>query len=93
MFGLVGVTLGSADAQIAEIGNVAVGIVSYVMFALGSSAIYQVTVQLALWRLVVESLELAGIAALDRVTAQGRAELAGRRRPGRRAECRRTVNR
>lgn len=76
VFGLVGVTLGSADAQIKEIGNVAVGILSYVIFMLGSSAIYQVTVRLALWRNVVESLEVAGVAALDRVKAQGRASSA-----------------
>jgi hypothetical protein len=37
----------------------------------GSSAIYQVTVRLALWRLIVESLDIANISTLDRVTAQG----------------------
>jgi uncharacterized membrane protein YjgN (DUF898 family) len=71
VFGLVGVTLGSADAQIKEIGTAVVGIVSYVIFMLGSSAIYQVTVRLALWRLIVESLDIAGVSALDRVSAQG----------------------
>jgi uncharacterized membrane protein YjgN (DUF898 family) len=76
VFGLVGVTLGSADAQIKEIGTAVVGIVSYVIFMLGSSAIYQVTVRLALWRLIVESLDIAGIAALDRVKAQGQASSA-----------------
>jgi uncharacterized membrane protein YjgN (DUF898 family) len=73
VFGLVGVTLGSADAQSKEIGTAVVGIVSYVIFMLGSSAIYQVTVRLALWRSIVESLDIAGIAALDRVKAQGQA--------------------
>ena len=76
VFGLVGVTLASADAQIKEIGTAVVGIVSYVIFMLGSSAIYQVTVRLALWRLIVESLDIAGIAALDRVKAQGQASSA-----------------
>jgi uncharacterized membrane protein YjgN (DUF898 family) len=73
VFGLIGVTLGSADAQSKEIGTAVVGIVSYVIFMLGSSAIYQVTVRLALWRSIVESLDIAGIAALDRVKAQGQA--------------------
>jgi uncharacterized membrane protein YjgN (DUF898 family) len=76
VFGLVGVTLGSADAQTKEIGNVVVGILSYVIFMLGSSAIYQVTVRLALWRNLVESLDIAGIAALDQVKAQGQASSA-----------------
>jgi uncharacterized membrane protein YjgN (DUF898 family) len=76
VFGLVGVTLASADPQMKEIGAAAVGIVSYVIFMLGSSAIYQVTVRLALWRLIVESLDIAGIAALDRVKAQGQASSA-----------------
>jgi uncharacterized membrane protein YjgN (DUF898 family) len=76
VFGLVGVTLASADAQTKEIGNVAVGILSYVIFMLGSSAIYQVTVRLTLWRVIVESLDVAGVAALDRVKAQGQASSA-----------------
>lgn len=76
VFGLVGVTLGSADAQTKEIGTVVVGILSYVIFMLGSSAIYQVTVRLAVWRNLVESLEVAGIAALDQVKAQGQASSA-----------------
>jgi hypothetical protein len=33
-------------------------------------------VRLALWRNVVESLEVAGVAALDRVKAQGQASSA-----------------
>jgi uncharacterized membrane protein YjgN (DUF898 family) len=76
VFGLVGLTLASADAQTKEIGNVVVGIASYVIFMLGSSAIYQVAVRLALWRIIVESLDIAGIAALDRVKAQGQASSA-----------------
>jgi uncharacterized membrane protein YjgN (DUF898 family) len=71
VYGLVGVTLDPANAQLSEIATVAVGLVSYVIFMLGSSAIYQVVVRLTLWRLVVESLDIAGISALDRVTAQG----------------------
>jgi len=71
VFGLVGVTFDSANTDIKEIATAVVGLVSYVLFMVGSSAIYQVTVRLATWRLVVESLEIAGISALDRVTAQG----------------------
>jgi uncharacterized membrane protein YjgN (DUF898 family) len=70
VLGLVGVTLG-ADSENKEIGNAVVGLVSYVIFMVGSSAIYQVTVRLALWRLIVESLDIANISTLDRVTAQG----------------------
>jgi uncharacterized membrane protein YjgN (DUF898 family) len=70
VLGLVGVTL-SADSENKEIGNAVVGLVSYVIFMVGSSAIYQVTVRLALWRLIVESLDIANISTLDRVTAQG----------------------
>lgn len=70
VLGLVGVTLG-ADSDNKEIGNAVVGLVSYVIFMVGSSAIYQVTVRLALWRLIVESLDIANISTLDRVTAQG----------------------
>jgi uncharacterized membrane protein YjgN (DUF898 family) len=70
VLGLVGVTLG-ADAENKEIGNAVVGFMSYVTFMVGSAAIYQVTVRLAIWRLVVESLDVAGISALDRVSAQG----------------------
>jgi uncharacterized membrane protein YjgN (DUF898 family) len=71
VFGLVGVTLDAANTDIKEIATAGVGLVSYVLFMLGSSAIYQVTVRLALWRLVVESLDIASLSALDRVTAQG----------------------
>jgi uncharacterized membrane protein YjgN (DUF898 family) len=72
VLGLVGVTLGS-DSENKEIGNAVVGLISYVIFMVGSAAIYQVTLRLAIWRLVVESLDIAGISALERVSAQGHA--------------------
>jgi hypothetical protein len=71
VFGLVNVTLVARYPELGEIAAAIVGIVSYVIFMLGSSTIYQVIVRLALWRLVVESLDIAGISALDRVTAEG----------------------
>ena len=42
------------------------------MIMLGYSAIYQGTVKLALWRGGVESIELAGLAALDARQGRGR---------------------
>lgn len=54
-----------------EFVQVAAGIVGYVVVALGYSTIYRATVMLSLWRLGMESLELKGLAALDRVKATG----------------------
>jgi uncharacterized membrane protein YjgN (DUF898 family) len=50
-------------------GALAVG---YMIIALGYSTVYQATVKLSLWRLGMESAEISGIAALDRVKAAGR---------------------
>lgn len=47
-------------------------VLAYVILALGYSAIYQATVKLSLWRLGMESAEISGIAALERVKAGGR---------------------
>src|SRR5262249_20829305 len=44
----------------------------YVVTALGFSTIYRATVQLSLWRLSTESLQLSGLSALDTVKANGR---------------------
>jgi hypothetical protein len=66
------VTLG-ADSENKDIGNAVVGLISYVIFMVGSAAIYQATVRFRVWRLVVESLDIAGISALERVSAQGQA--------------------
>jgi uncharacterized membrane protein YjgN (DUF898 family) len=47
-------------------------VVGYMIVALGYSTIYQATVKLSLWRLGMETAEISGIAALDRVKASGR---------------------
>jgi uncharacterized membrane protein YjgN (DUF898 family) len=44
----------------------------YVATALGFSTIYRATVQLSVWQLGVESLELSGLSALEKVKAGGR---------------------
>jgi uncharacterized membrane protein YjgN (DUF898 family) len=43
----------------------------YVVAALGYSTIHQATARLGLWRCVVESLDISGIAALEHVSAAG----------------------
>jgi uncharacterized membrane protein YjgN (DUF898 family) len=55
-----------------ELVTVAIVVVGYMILALGYSTIYQATVKLALWRLGMESAEISGVAALDRVKAGGR---------------------
>jgi uncharacterized membrane protein YjgN (DUF898 family) len=49
------------------------GVGFYAVAMLGYSTIYQATVKLGLWRCLSESLELSGLAALDRVSAAGQA--------------------
>jgi uncharacterized membrane protein YjgN (DUF898 family) len=56
----------SVAAQIAASVGV---VVLYVATALGFSTIYHVTVRLGLWRVGFESIDLAGLRALDRVKA------------------------
>jgi uncharacterized membrane protein YjgN (DUF898 family) len=56
---------------LSEIVATAALVAAYVIAALGYSTIYQVTVRLGLWRCVVESLDIAGAAALERVSAAG----------------------
>jgi uncharacterized membrane protein YjgN (DUF898 family) len=66
---LAGVESDSANEQILY---AIFTIAAYVVIALGSSAIYQVTAKLGLWRLAVEALDLSGLAALEGVKAAGR---------------------
>ena len=47
-------------------------VLGYMVIALGYSTIYQATVKLSLWRHGMESAEISGIAALDKVKAAGR---------------------
>jgi peptidoglycan biosynthesis protein MviN/MurJ (putative lipid II flippase) len=44
----------------------------YVVTALGYSTIYRATVLLSLWQLGMESLQLTGLTALEKVKATGR---------------------
>lgn len=68
----VGVARGGAFSQRAvEIGGVGLALIAYVVMMLGYSTIYQTVVKLSLWRLAMESLDLSGVAALERVTAAG----------------------
>jgi uncharacterized membrane protein YjgN (DUF898 family) len=62
---------GAVVSTAAEIGGAALAILGYLAVVLGYWAIYQATVKLSLWRLVMDSLDLSGVAALDRVTAAG----------------------
>ena len=54
-----------------EIVAAVVGIGAYMVVALGYSALYQVKLRLGLWRIVVESLDLTNVAALEKVTSVG----------------------
>jgi uncharacterized membrane protein YjgN (DUF898 family) len=58
----------SSTAQVSLL--VAMGCL-YMVLMLGLSALYRGIVQLRLWRLSIDSLELSNTAALDRVMAQG----------------------
>jgi uncharacterized membrane protein YjgN (DUF898 family) len=61
--------LAGAASEIAAAGAMLAG---YVIVALGFSTIYRATALLSLWRLGMESLQLSGLSALDRVQASGR---------------------
>jgi uncharacterized membrane protein YjgN (DUF898 family) len=55
-----------------EIATTLVGLLGYVVAALGLSTIYRATVLLSLWQLGMESLQLSGLSALEKVKATGR---------------------
>ena len=55
-----------------EIAATLAALVGYVITALGFSTIYRATVLLSLWQLGMESLQLSGLSALDKVKATGR---------------------
>ncbi len=55
-----------------EIAATGLLLVSYVFVALGFSTVYRATVMLSLWQLGMESLQLSGLSALERVKATGR---------------------
>jgi uncharacterized membrane protein YjgN (DUF898 family) len=68
---VVNAVLKPLNEDAGQIGAVAVALVAYVVLMLGYSALYQTVVRLALWRLTVETVEVTGLAALDKVTARG----------------------
>jgi uncharacterized membrane protein YjgN (DUF898 family) len=56
-------------SKLADILSTAIFLVIYVATALGYSTIYQAVVKLRLWKVGFESIELEGLAVLDRVKA------------------------
>jgi uncharacterized membrane protein YjgN (DUF898 family) len=68
---LIGLLVGSESKETAEIIGAIVGVTGYVVIMLGYSALYQVKVKLGLWRIVVESIDLTNVAALESVSAVG----------------------
>ena len=69
VIGTLAVNASSAGGEIAATGALLVG---YVFVALGFSTVYRATVLLSLWQLGMESLQLSGLSALERVKAAGR---------------------
>jgi uncharacterized membrane protein YjgN (DUF898 family) len=73
VFGLIG-----AAASIGKMGTTgeivatAAALIGYVIAALGYSTIYRATVLFSLWQLGMESLQLSGLSALEKVKATGR---------------------
>lgn len=69
---MAGVVVGAALDTAEQITATLLLLVAYVITALGFSTIYRATVQLSLWQLGVESLELSGLSELEKVKAAGR---------------------
>jgi uncharacterized membrane protein YjgN (DUF898 family) len=68
----VGLAVGSGQSGTAgEIAATGLLLIGYVIVALGFSTIYRATVLLSLWQLGMESLQLSGLSALERVKADG----------------------
>jgi len=76
--GMIAVTLAGAAANFGKAdtaGQIAATLLlvaGYVVTALGYSTIYRATVLLSLWQLGMESLQLSGLSALEKVKATGR---------------------
>jgi uncharacterized membrane protein YjgN (DUF898 family) len=71
-FLVVGLLTGNAQTGTgSEILATGILLVGYVVAALGFSTIYRATVMFSLWKLGMESLQLSGLTALDRVKASG----------------------
>jgi uncharacterized membrane protein YjgN (DUF898 family) len=58
-------------SNIGEIAAAILGVVTYVAFALGYAAIYQVKVRLGLWRALASSTGLSNTATLDTISSVG----------------------
>ncbi|MGB8304905.1 MAG: DUF898 family protein [Pseudolabrys sp.] len=69
---MAGAVVGAALDTAEQITATLLLLVAYVITALGFSTIYRATVQLSLWQLGVESLELSGLSELEKVKAAGR---------------------
>ena len=70
---VLGKLTGEIDSVLDEVVTTVALIGAYAAMALGYSTIYQATDKLGLWRGVVESLDVSGLAALERVSAAGTA--------------------
>jgi Bacterial protein of unknown function (DUF898) len=71
LFVIGAVVDGNPSGTGGEIAATAVLLVGYVFVALGYSTVYRATVLLSLWQLGMESLQLSGLSALERVKAAG----------------------
>ena len=68
----VGIYLKMIDnSQLSETVGAIAALGFYVVVMLGFSTVYRATVLLSLWQLGMESLQLSGLSALDRVKASG----------------------
>ncbi len=61
----------SLQGEAREIAGTLAGVALYVVTMLGLSALYQTVVRLTLWRQIVDTAEMEGLAALDSVRASG----------------------
>jgi uncharacterized membrane protein YjgN (DUF898 family) len=69
---LVGVLAGKMpETGAGDIAATLIGLGGYVVAALGYSTIYRATVQLSLWQLGGEALQISGVELLDNVEARG----------------------
>lgn len=62
----------SSSSYAGDVTATGILLAGYVVAALGYSTIYRATVLLSLWQLGMESLQLSGLSALERVKATGR---------------------
>ncbi len=68
---IVGYVTSGQESLLNEIIATGALVALYVAVVLGYSTIYQATFKLGVWRCVAESLDLSGLAALERVAAAG----------------------